>query len=158
MSLLDWNFITQRIATGARLSSIEDAQTVYGGGITHVLNVCQQPDYSYHRLTTFHLPQPDDGKPKPTEWFSKGITLTYASLIEPKNRIYIHCNQGNQRGPSMVYCVLRVIGLTPTDAYNLIVRRRPILLSYGTHIGYRDDADRAIKELGYENAWEKYIP
>lgn len=154
--MLDWNYITQRLATGARIATPADAAALAGGGITHVLNVCREPD-APGPFEMLHLPLADDGQPKPPEWFLAGVRFALAALARPGPRIYVHCRAGIQRGPSMTYAILRVFGLPPKDAYDLLVRRRPGLTRHGTHIGYRADADRFVKAMGWENEWESYL-
>jgi len=92
-------------------------------------------------------PTADDGAVKPPSWFGKGIAFALAALAQPKNKVYAHCAQGINRGPSMTYAVMLAQGFTKDEARALIVLHR---LRTAIGLRYADDAEKAITALGYD--------
>jgi|SRR5579883_1472852 len=166
---MNWNWITQRLATGELIADRNAAQYLAGQGITHIVNCHTRDESDLVRdlpLAYLHCPTEDDGQPKGAEWFRPGIAFVLNALAcapariraplpggASPTRIYVHCAMGYQRGPSMLYAALRALGLSPALAEKLVRTGRP-----GVGLCYQRDADRAIKQLGYEAANEPYLP
>jgi dual specificity phosphatase 3 len=126
-----------------------DAAFLRDGGVTHVINGMRENTEEKWVLgvgmSYLHVPVEDDGKPKAVEWFKTAIEWALPILACPRNKLYVHCRGGNQRGPSLAYAILRATGLKPSDAEYVIRKRRPQV-----GLRYKKDADQAIKELKYE--------
>jgi hypothetical protein len=96
-------------------------------------------------------PTEDDGAVKPPGWFAKAITFAlpaicqYRLINESRARgiIYFHCAAGFNRGPSLCYAFMRVLGYSALDAEGQIRSRRQVGLRY------KGDAETALKALGW---------
>jgi hypothetical protein len=138
----DHQWVTDRIAVGSAVATPDHVRAVVADGITHVLD-CRLREgggalYEGTAIKHLHNATADDGKPKPEEWFRKGVGFSLTALAIPNSRILIHCALGVARGPSMTYAVLRALGLPPEKAIDLIKKARPL-----ASVKYREDADRA---------------
>lgn len=147
----DHHWVTERIALGSAVVTQEHVQALIADGVTHVLDcrLAEGGEALYQGTTVRYLANPtaDDGKPKPDEWFKKGIGFVLTALAVPKSRILIHCMLGVSRSPSMTYAVLRSLGHAPDDAVKLIKRARVL-----AGVRYREDADRAIAAIEQKRA------
>jgi hypothetical protein len=148
---MDFNFVTDRLATGAAISTVEDVSALVQAGITHVVS-CREftPEASWLRansgiLDYLHNPTLDDFLPKPSEWFRATINFALPALAFAGTKVYVHCNEGRNRGPSSAYAVLRAQGIAPAMAEKMIRDVRPIVT-----LAYIRDADKAIEALRYE--------
>jgi hypothetical protein len=162
------SFVTPRLAVGGYVEDRDDVDDLVRAGITHVLDVQEHPGESVWfeaqlaRASAAHWgslgahvkylwnPTADDGKPKPASWFKTSWdfiagALTGEGLIHPEYKVYCHCRQGYNRGPSTVYFALRAYGSSPLQARLAIWWHRPITLFGG--IRYAGDAEAALKEL-----------
>jgi hypothetical protein len=146
---MDFNFVNNRVATGAAISSSTDVDVLVKAGVTHIIDCRAEFDdagllqgrnigYLYNGVW-------DDGKPKPVDWFQKSINFALAALVQPHNKVYAHCAAGVNRGPSTCYSILRALGMNQADAEATIRKARPQVGLY-----YKKDADAAITQLGYE--------
>lgn len=146
---MDFNFVTARLATGARILDPLAVEMLIKAGITHIINCqaehCDRPFLTGTDLRYIHCPTHDDGACKDQEWFQPGIEFALAALAKPNTKVYTHCAAGINRGPSMCYAVLRAMGLDAKLAWVLIKEARPEV-----NLMYRHDADVVIKLLGYE--------
>jgi dual specificity phosphatase 3 len=147
--LADFDFVTLRLATGAALQSPNDVDAIAAAGITDVID-CRN-DFNDTGLLASHPAikvlwngTTDDGKPKPPQWFGKGIAFALEALSQPHRKVYAHCAAGINRGPSMAYAILRAQGLDAACAEKLVRAARPQV-----GLRYKADADRAIPILGY---------
>ena len=160
----NFNFITDRLATGGGPVTPDDIQYLIDCGITHIIDcrVAQDPinpDPSLN-LKTLYNPTEDDGQPKPVGWFFKSLDFALPALIESVtptkpllarirqiNRIYAHCDAGINRGPSTAYAILRAwTGMSSGDAKALIILHRP---QDAVGLRYAPDADLALQQLGF---------
>ncbi len=147
MAFNNFNFITSRLATGGGPATPEDVAELVAVGITHMIDCREKADPVSLDILCLYNPTPDDGQPKPVEWFQRSIEFALSALNNPKNRVYAHCHSGINRGPSTAYAILRAwAGIYHEDARMLIVKRRPIDL---IGIRYAGDADKALVVLGY---------
>ena len=142
----DHQWVTARIALGSAVVTRDHVQAIVSDGITHVLDcrLAEGGQALYEGTTIRYLANPtaDDGKPKPDEWFKKGIGFVLTALAVPKAKVLIHCMMGVSRSPSMTYAVLRSLGHPGDEAVQLI-RKARILAG----VRYRGDADRAIAAI-----------
>src|SRR6266852_1790662 len=128
---MDYNFITDRIATGAGLVSTGDVDQLAQDGIRVVIDC--RAEFDDHPLLVKH-PEIlylwngvfDDGKPKPTSWFTKALDFTLPLIAKPTMKFYFHCAMGINRGPSMAYAFMRAaLGLGGDVTEKLIRLARP---------------------------------
>jgi len=151
---VDFDFVTARVATGSSIRTAKDVEKLKRVGITHVIDCREEAYDSYYKPTEEELCKAgdlaylwigvdDDGKPKPIEWFRKGIRFALRALSKPNTRVFSHCAAGYNRGPSMAYAILRAQGLSAARAEQAIRDVRQVGLEYKTC------ADKAIKKLGY---------
>ncbi len=148
---MDFNFVTDRVATGAALNDEADVQTLVDAGISHIIDCNDsfndgQLLASHPNITYLYNGTPDDGQPKSVSWFQRSLEFALPALALPKNKVYAHCKAGINRGPSTCFCILRAQGLTPLTARSFIEAARPITI---TGLRYADDADKAIDFLQY---------
>ncbi len=147
---MDFNFVTNRVATGAGIFTDADVKKLIDAGVTHIIDCRAEFDdapllKNYPQITYLFNGVNDDGQPKPTSWFKKSIEFALAGLMQPTNKVYAHCAAGVNRGPSTAYAILRALGLTHLQAETVIKTARPI-----AGIAYKHDADLAITDLKYE--------
>lgn len=150
LTSVDLDFVTHRLATGGEIKKKSHLQDLKKLGITHIINGRNE----FNDATVFSNElnfnylwngTDDDGALKPTEWFKRAIDFALPALALPHTKIYAHCAAGINRGPSLAYAILRAQGIEALFAHNLIMNARPI-----AEIGYRQHADDAIRNLGYE--------
>src|SRR5437764_478270 len=108
---MDFSNVTRRLGTGAAITSQSDVDQLVAAGYTHVIDCrgefddlqlfTDHPDIHY-----LYAGVPDDGQPKPVEWFQKGIEFALDALSKPEYKVYAHCMAGINRGPSMCYSIL----------------------------------------------------
>lgn len=111
---VDWAHIRDDFGIGAVLS-LEIERDDAGKGL----------DVPYLRLG-----MPDDGGPKPVEYWVAGVAFACGALRDGR-RIYVHCALGNSRSPSMAYAILRcAFKLSTAEALARFQRSRP---EWGTH-------------------------
>jgi len=79
----------------------------------------------YVGLKYLHLPTPDQTPPS-IESLAKGAEFV-ENEIKNGGKVYIHCRQGQGRGPSMAIAYLLKIGLTFDDALKLIKKVRTFI-------------------------------
>lgn len=148
---MDFNFVTERLATGGGISSAADVDVLVAAGVTHIID-CRD-DFNDQPLLASRIgiqylsnPTPDDGQSKPVDWFKRSIEFALPALATPGHKVYAHCAQGINRGPSTAFAILRALGLSHAVAHGMVVLARPITV---VGIRYATDADAAIKALGY---------
>jgi hypothetical protein len=145
-----WNWITDRVALGGQFETPLDAKDLRDAGITHILNCREVADPDYVRNAfAYSEPQParpDDGQPRTTPWFAAGRQFWEPVALSSQSKLYVHCHAGLNRSASMVYFLLRIMGLAGVDAKSLIIRHRWIDI---VGIRYAEEADAAVKALGY---------
>lgn len=145
--MTDFQFVTERIATGAALSGPEDVQAMVDAGITHVIDCRAEFDDTQlfaenPSISVLWNGVPDDGIPKPPEWFQKSIDFALLALTKPHAKVYAHCHAGINRGPSACYAIIRSLGISPADAEAIIRKVRPQV-----GLAYKNDADKAVESL-----------
>lgn len=147
--MADYNFVNARLATGAALTSPEDAVQIVASGITHVVDCTDQEDDTQLFLQTgvqvLWNPVPDDGQPKAPDWFGRSLEFALPALAQPKMKVYAHCSAGMNRGPSTCFAIMLALGFAPDDAEAVIRKARPQVM-----LAYKEDAINAIPVLGYD--------
>ena len=134
--MLDFDFITERVAVGGAIITRENFEGALRSGITHIINTQLEFDDRALRRGGDHepesgepdilwLPLDDDLLPKPAESFFTRVRYALAALEQPKAKVLIHCASGIHRGPMVALALLRVQGFGRRDALMLLQTRRP---------------------------------
>jgi hypothetical protein len=149
--VIDFQFITPRLATGTLVSSYQDIEQLAYAGITHSIDLTwKEADQSfmasYPGIAVLWNPTDDDGQYKPPVWFGQSINFAFMALALPHTKIYCHCKGGLNRGPSTAFAIMLALGWDFDVALDLIHQQRPA--TYGW-VRYAVDAANAVKELGY---------
>ena len=106
---MNFNFITSTLAVGQKIDTQEFADALKAAGVTHVINLWSgitEPVWTGNVLT---LKQDDDGTPRPKDQVLAGIK--YASEVPEGGILYVHCQWGLGRAPTMAYAILRAWGI-----------------------------------------------
>ena len=145
----DFSVITERLLCGGQFSS-GDIGALRAAGVTHIISARAEYDDPLPLLNGFFYLRwgvNDDGlHPKPVEWFDKSVSFALAALSSPKTKVLAHCAAGFNRGPSIAYAIMRAQGWRRDEALAQLHLRRPICVG---GIAYRDDADSALRALGF---------
>lgn len=128
-------WVTPRLAVSGRQPKSAE-HLLQGAGITGILNLTIKPDPKWS-IQTLDDGEPDDGQPKPPQWFTRGIH--FADAVMAHGKILIHCEAGVNRSPSMAYAVLRSQGMSQGEATNKIFDTCNI-----RQVRYAADAERAL--------------
>jgi hypothetical protein len=147
LRVADFNFVTKRLAVGAKINNSSDVDALAAAGITTVVDCCSECSDTgllATRMAYLWDGTADDGLPKPDSWFQSAISFAMLAYVQPTHRIYFHCAAGVNRGPSMCYAFMRALGFPPAEAEALIRQARPQV-----GLRYKGDADRAVVDLGY---------
>jgi protein tyrosine phosphatase (PTP) superfamily phosphohydrolase (DUF442 family) len=97
-------------------------------GITAIINMRITSVYvaaRYHGLAYLHLPTTDNTPPS-MEALLQGVEFA-DQHISNGGKVYIHCRQGQGRGPSMAIAYLLKTGLTYDDAFALVKKVRTFI-------------------------------
>jgi protein-tyrosine phosphatase len=121
---MNFDFITENIAVGQKINSLEFAEALRAAGITHVLNLFAGDEETFWTGSVCYVPQEDDGTPRTREQVFAAIICAIA-VFNAGGKLYIHCQWGLGRAPSACYAILRKSGLSPDEAISLINRKRP---------------------------------
>lgn len=142
VSRLDWASITDQLATGGMPRTTAEVTELVNAGVTLVINCADDfisPPAMYdHRVRYLGVPTPDDGRRKPISWF-EAILDEALPAIARGEKIYVHCLEGSNRGPSAAYAILRRLGRSPEEAFRLVRAARP-----RASLIYVRDADVAV--------------
>lgn len=147
--MADFDFVTDRVATGAALNGPDDVGAITAAGINVVVDARAEYDdgqlfAANPAVAYLWNPTQDDGQPKPAAYWQKTLEFVLPLLAQPHRKAYLHCAAGVNRGPSNAYCVLVAQGLPPDEAERLIRSARPIV-----GLAYKADALAACQALGY---------
>lgn len=144
----DWDWLNDRLATGAMPLTRREMDRLVEAGITHVVSLCteapltmQQIIVSDRRITHLLNASPDDGMWKDARWFERTLTFARAALADG-GKVYVHCLAGSNRGPAHAYLVLRAMGYPATVAEAMVRKARP-----KARLLYLPDAEAAWKAL-----------
>ncbi len=147
--MADFDWVTNRVATGAALADHTNVDQIVAAGINVVVDA--RDDFNDGALLAgaagIHYlwnPTPDDGLPKPVPYWQRTLSFVLPLLAQPGFKVLLHCRCGINRGPSNALAVLVAQGLHRDYAINLIIAARP-----QARINYAGDAVVACDELGY---------
>ena len=127
--MLDYQFVTDRLAIGSSVRTAEDMQDLARSGITHVINM--QIEFDNRRLSNGTGVRvlwngcEDDNLPKPAGFFWAGVQFVLDALESPDAKILFHCAAGIHRSPLMLLAVLRVLGHDEDEGIGMILQARP---------------------------------
>lgn len=139
--------ITRQLWIGGDLG-MDDEDLAHGqleelvaAGLTHILDTREEwddtafvaersPDVAYR-----HVGVPDLGQRMDDSWFADGTAFALQALQDEDAHVLIHCHAGINRGPSMGYATMLMLGWSPGDALAAITAARPI-----AWIDYAEDA------------------
>ena len=150
--MADFDFITTRLATGAAITDPADVEALVAAGVTHVIDCTTNSFESttlfaqHPALTVLYNPTEDDGSTKGIEWFEPTVEFGFMALSHPHQKLYCHCDAGQNRGPSTAFCVMLVMGWEYDTAIEMIHKARPVTID---HIRYAPDAANTLIEMGY---------
>lgn len=92
---MDYTWITERVATGAAIDSVDDITTLVNDGVTHIIDMRAEFDDNTlgdTRVQILWLPQEDDGGVRPPGQYPKGVGFALRAMGIPKqeaiNRIH----------------------------------------------------------------------
>ena len=149
---LDCSPLTERLFTGAAISSTSDVDQLVQAGVTAIIDARAEFDdaaiimANHPSILYLWDGAQDDGQPKPPEWFKKALDFAMPILARPGQILFTHCAAGHNRGPSLAYAVLRAQGWPSHNALHLIHVKRPQTVG---GIAYAPDAERALHQLGW---------
>ncbi len=127
--MLDFQFVTDRLAIGGTISTLENMRRIAQSGITHVVDMQLEFDdrtiVGETGVEVLWIECADDFLPKPTEMFWDGALFTLEALENPEARVLFHCAAGIHRSPMMLLAILRVLGYERENARRLIGSVRP---------------------------------
>lgn len=128
---MEYAWVTSRLAVGTAITTANNMRQLAAQGVTHVLNVETDFDDSTITgatgITVRWLPQPDDLRRKPPEWFEQGVSFLEEALNSEESKVYVHCLAGIQRSPMMVLAYLGATGMEVVEAVELIKSVRPVV-------------------------------
>lgn len=128
-SPFSYTWVTPRLALGRTIADVKNMWRLAADRVTHVLDL--ENDFNDSAIVgetgiiVCWLPQPDDLRSKPPEWFDRGVSFLHQALSLEGTRAYIHCVGGIQRSPMMLLAYLASTGMDLDDAMALIQRARP---------------------------------
>ncbi|MBI3933909.1 MAG: dual specificity protein phosphatase family protein [Acidobacteria bacterium] len=127
--MVDYQFVTERLAVGGYIGTAENMRVLAQAGITHVVNMQKEFDDSLltdgSGIEVLWNGCEDDFLPKPTDLFWKGVRFTLEALADPDAKVLFHCAAGIHRSPIMLLAVLRVLGYERRQAIDMIADARP---------------------------------
>ena len=127
--MLDYHFVTERLAVGGSIGTADNMRELARAGITHVVNVQKEFDDSLIAdgtgIQVLWVGCEDDFLPKPAKLFWDAVQFTLQALTDPDSKVLFHCAAGVHRSPLMLMAVLRVLGHERRQAIDLIVDARP---------------------------------
>ena len=141
------DFVLPRLATGGDLhednaiarDQLADLIDQYVDFIVDTLLEFTDEEYVAHmdpEMKYLHLPVDDDGGEMPRSWYETGTRWVIDALNSSKDgKVFIHCHMGINRGPSLTFATMLVLGYDPVEAIDMIREARPI-----ANVGYAEDA------------------
>src|SRR5262249_52939762 len=119
--------ITECLSVGP-FASPERAARLLAAGVTHVLNVSNEPSEISAGAGSFAgvawVPMSDSRRLQPaTAIWALGTLHELASV--PDSHVYVHCVAGLVRSPTILWLYLIALGVPPKDARTWIEERSP---------------------------------
>ena len=123
--------ITECLSVGP-FASPERAEKLLAAGVTHVLNVSDQPSEISAGEGSFAgvawVPISDSRQlPPPTAVRTLDAIHKLASI--PDAHVYVHCVAGMIRSPTILWLYLIALGVSPDDARDWIEDRSPVAVA-----------------------------
>ena len=153
--MVDYQFVTDRLAVGGSIRTAEDMREIARAGITHVVNM--QIEFDNRSLSDGTGVRilwngcDDDYLPKPPELFWAGVLFTLEAIEQPEAKVLFHCAAGVHRSPLMVLAVLRVLGYGQQEAIGMIVRARAAADFPPPYLESVEDFVREFQATAHEN-------
>jgi hypothetical protein len=149
---MDITWLTDRIAVGGGIWTLENMTKVARVGVTHIIDMQLEFDDTplgeECGVEVLWNPTDDDFEAKDAELFRRGVDFALAALAVQDSKLFIHCAAGVHRAPMMALALLGSMGWTMEDAMQLIETRRPVA----------DFADVYVKSVeGFLNGGEKRL-
>lgn len=143
-----WVDLERRFAVGSCIIDRSDMEHIRSEGITHVIDCLFDSESERDMvgragLAYINCPIRDNEQDVTlhgAEWFSKGWTFAKSALESPDSRILVHCYAGQNRGPSMLYAILRMTGRSLRQAQSMILSARSVAT-----IRFMDHAERWVR-------------
>jgi protein-tyrosine phosphatase len=127
--MLDYQFVTDRLALGSSIRTAEDMQELARSGFTHVINMQIEFDNRWLSKGTgirvLWNGCEDDYLPKQPGLFWAGVHFALDALESPDTKVLFHCAAGIHRSPLMLLAVLRVLGHEEEEGIGMIRQARP---------------------------------
>lgn len=127
--MVDYQFVTPRLAVGGSIGTTENMRELARAGITHIVNMqVEFDDRCINDGTDIEVLWngcDDDFLPKSSQLFWQGVRFTLQALESPGTKVFIHCAAGVHRSPLMLLAILRALGYPAEDAMGMIVAARP---------------------------------
>jgi hypothetical protein len=91
---IDMTWVTDRIAVGGGIWTVQNMEAVSRAGVTHVIDMQiefdDRPLAEGCEVEVCWNPIDDDFEPKPAEVFERGVEFALAALEEKEAKILIH--------------------------------------------------------------------
>lgn len=141
------DFVLPRLATGGDLhedNEIAGMQLVYliDQDVDYLLDTrLEASDEEFvaqldPEMNYLYLPVDDDGGSMPHSWYEQGTKWVIDALEESANgKVVVHCHMGINRGPSLTFATMLVMGHDPVEAIDMIRTARSI-----ANVGYAEAA------------------
>jgi hypothetical protein len=123
---MEFNFVASNLIVGSAIADMAGVERLKELGVTDVICCAQEWDAIDAKLLAssginfLAAGTTDDMKPKPASWFLAGIDFARKAN---GGRLYVHCNMGINRAPSMTYAILRSRGLSQAEAETSMLAR-----------------------------------
>ncbi len=141
---MDITWLTDRIAVGGGIWTVQNMATVAREGVTHIIDMQIEFDDTplarTHGIEVLWNPTDDDFQAKPAALLQCGVEFAEAALADEAAKVFIHCAAGVHRGPMMALAILGSMGWKLDDAQELIEARRPVA-------DFADVYVRSVKEF-----------
>jgi predicted protein tyrosine phosphatase len=138
---MNFNFITPTLIVGQKIITQEFADALIAAGVTRVINLWSGNPEDIWKGDVLILKQDDDGTPRPKDQVLAGIA--YAAAVPEGQVLYVHCQWGLGRAPTMAYAILRSRGVGSWEAMKLININRPVAKGNWEH--YMASVEEAMK-------------
>ncbi|MGH9523536.1 MAG: dual specificity protein phosphatase family protein [Terriglobales bacterium] len=125
-------WITDRIAVGGGIWTLEKMAAVARTGVTHIIDMQLEFDDTElarpYGVAVLWNAVDDDFQPKPPSIFQRGVEFALDALnSQREGKVFIHCAAGVHRAPMMTLALLRVLGYSLDEAMMLIEEKRPVV-------------------------------
>jgi len=118
--------ITECLSVGP-FASPERAELLLAAGVTHVLNVSDEPSVvtSWDGFAEVAWVSMSDSKRLPRETAIEAIDTLHRLVSVPDSHVYVHCVAGLVRSPTILWLYLIALGVPLQDARDWIENRSP---------------------------------